>query len=78
MGLAGEQTSVETLNRLLPTIRADVYYESDQIKDADFPNFYRIRESDAPENNASTLAEFLDIAPAQALDLAANEHLFAD
>ena len=78
VGLAGEQTSIETLNRLLPTIRADVYYESDQIKDADFPNFYRIRESDAPENNASTLAEFLDIAPAQALDLAANEHLFAD
>ena len=78
VGLAGEQTNEETLQRLLPTIRADVYFEGDQIKDADFPNFYRIREDDMPDTNAKALAGFLDISQQQALDLTASQQLFAD
>jgi hypothetical protein len=43
VGLAGERTSDDTIGSLLPAVRADLYYEADQIKDANFPNFYRLK-----------------------------------
>ena len=78
VGLAGEQTREETLERLLPTIRADVHFESDRIKDAKFPEFFRMRQSATIDENALPLAAFLDITVEQARDLAATDHLFAD
>jgi len=78
VALVGERTSREATDRLLPTIRADVYHEADRIKDANFPNFYRIREKARPEENAQPLAEFLNITVEQAQAIAVSEHLFAD
>ncbi len=78
VGLAGEQTSSETLERLLPTIRNDMIFESDRIRDADFKNYSRIRESDDMDDNAQALAEFLSISPDAAREIAGNPHLFAD
>ena len=75
---AGDRTSRETLERLLPTIRSDVYFETDRIKDANFPNFYRIRERAEPEENVLPLSQFLDITPDKARDIVAAEDLFAD
>ncbi|MCL3881461.1 DUF5928 domain-containing protein [Marivita sp. GX14005] len=78
VGLAGERTPRETLERLLPTIRNDIVHESDHIRDAEFENHQRIREEDSPEVNAVSLASFLSIPPDQALELARTDHLFAD
>lgn len=78
VGLAGDNTSPETMKQLLPTIRSDVYYESDKISDAKFPNYYRIRERASAQENALPLAAFLDITVEQAQDICAHEHLFAD
>ena len=78
VGLAGEQTTQETIDRLLPTIRSDVHFEADRIRDANFPNFHRIRERAEPKLNAAPLAQFLDITPDKAQEIAATEHLFAD
>ncbi|WP_298974996.1 DUF5928 domain-containing protein [uncultured Roseobacter sp.] len=78
VGLAGEQTSSETLERLLPTIRNDMIFESDRIRDADFKNYSRIRESGDMDDNAQALAEFLSISPDAAREIAGNPHLFAD
>lgn len=78
VGLAGDDTPPETLETLLPTIRYDVIYESDRLRDADFPNFHRIRESATPEENAAPLAEFLDIPPDRAHDIAATHYLYVD
>ncbi len=78
VGLAGDQTSPASLARLLPTIRNDMTFESDQIRDANFPHYYRIRETAEPQDNAEKLAEFLDLPEDRALDIAASEHLFAD
>ncbi|MFW2542684.1 DUF5928 domain-containing protein [Primorskyibacter sp. 2E107] len=78
VGLAGERTPRETLERLLPTVRNDMLHESDQIRDANFDNFLRIREADLPEANARALAEFLTITPEKALDIAATDYLYAD
>ncbi len=44
VGLAGDRTTQETIDRLMPTIRYDVKFESDRIRDADFEGFYRLRE----------------------------------
>ena len=78
VGLAGERTPPETIARLLPTIRADVFHEADRIRDANFPNFHEMRETATPEENALPLAKFLDITEQQAREIAATEHLFAD
>ncbi|MFV0515116.1 MAG: DUF5928 domain-containing protein [Jhaorihella sp.] len=78
VGLAGEQTSAETLERLLPTIRNDLIHEADRIRDADFARYGRIHQAAAPQENAQKLAEFLSIGHDKALDLATTEHLFSD
>jgi hypothetical protein len=78
VGLAGDRTPRETLERLLPTIRNDIVHESDCIRDAEFENHTRIREDDSIDVNAAALAGFLSIAPSQALQIAQTDHLFAD
>jgi hypothetical protein len=78
VGLAGERTPQETLERLLPTIRNDIVHESDRIRDAEFENHLRIREEDSIETNARALERFLTITPDQALEIARSDHLFAD
>ncbi len=78
VGLAGEHTSAETFRTLLPTIRNDVFRESELIRDQKFPEFYRIREKNDPEVNAEPLAGFLGIDLSKAREIAATEHLFVD
>jgi hypothetical protein len=78
VGLAGEQTNQDTLDRLLPTIRNDMTFESDAIRDAHFDHLFRIREMDSAEQNAKPLARFLSIAEDKAHEIAATKHLYAD
>ncbi|MGH1423650.1 MAG: DUF5928 domain-containing protein [Pseudooceanicola sp.] len=78
VGLAGESTPKETLERLLPTIRNDIAFETDRIRDAGFNHMFRIREADTPEQNTAQLLEFLSITPEQAHQIAAMDHLFVD
>ncbi len=78
VGLAGEQTSNETLERLLPTIRGETTYESDNIRDAEFEHHYIMRQGVEAEDNAVPISKFLSIDNETALDIARAEHLFAD
>jgi len=78
VGLAGDRTSQSTLERLLPTIRNDMNYEADRIRDAGFARYMRIKESAVPEDNAEKLVEFLTISQEKALQIARSEHLYAD
>ena len=78
VGLAGENTPGEVLERLLPTIRYDVRFESDRIRDADFAGLYRIREGASVDDNTAALAGFLGVVPDVAGRIAATPHLFAD
>ena len=78
VGLAGERTPPETIARLLPTIRGDVLHESDVIRDAEFDDFYRLRQSASNEENAIPLMRFLDIPRETALSIAQTNHLFSD
>ncbi|SHH52144.1 DUF5928 domain-containing protein [Marivita hallyeonensis] len=78
VGLAGDRTPVETLMRLLPTIRNDIVHESDRIRDAEFENYLCIHEENSAEVNAKALATFLSASREQALEIARTDHLFAD
>ncbi|GKY88871.1 DUF5928 domain-containing protein [Sinisalibacter aestuarii] len=78
VGLAGERTPEDALAKLLPTVRSDFYFESDRIRDADFPNAYLMRETASPEENAPALAKFLTIPEERALEIARTEYLFTD
>ena len=78
VGLAGERTTQATLDRLLPTIRNDITYEADRIRDAGFNRHSRIRQSDSAETNASKLMEFFSVSHDKALQLAQTRHLFED
>ncbi|WP_226782884.1 DUF5928 domain-containing protein [Oceaniglobus trochenteri] len=78
VGLAGAGTPQETLDTLLPTIRADVAYESDILRDADFDDFHRIEETGDTGRNAVVLAAFLSITMDKALELAQTPGLFDD
>jgi hypothetical protein len=78
VGLAGDRTPQETIDRLLPTIRYDVKFESDRIRDAGFKGLHRIRESASVDENTVPLAEFLDIPVDKAREIAATEYLFVD
>ena len=78
VGLAGDRTAQEVIDRLLPTIRYDVKFESDGIRDAGFTGFGRIRQAATVAENTVPLAEFLDIPVEKAREIAATEYLFVD
>ncbi|SFN43065.1 Core-2/I-Branching enzyme [Roseovarius lutimaris] len=78
VGLAGEQTPEDTLDRLLPTIRGDMTYESDCIRDSEFENHLILRESDEDDQHADLLMRFLDISREKAQEITQQDHLFAD
>lgn len=78
VGLAGAQTAPEVVERLLPTVRADLQHESERLRDMGFTGFHVIAPWRAPEENAVQLARFLDLMPDDALSLAQTPYLFSD
>lgn len=78
VGLAGGETSEESMARLLPTIRNDMTFESDSIRDAGFPNLYRITERAPADQNALPLAQFLSVGEDVARRVADTPYLFVD
>lgn len=78
VGLAGEQTPSDTIERLLPTIRNEITFENDRLKDANFASLFAIRQSDSAQQNAAPLAEFLGVNLDKAQEIAETPHLFAD
>jgi hypothetical protein len=78
IGLASAHTPAETISRLMPTIRSDLAFETDRIRDANFPHLYRISQTASVEENTPPLAQFLSLPEEKARALAATEHLFAD
>ena len=78
VGLAGESTPQEAIDRLLPSIRSDVLFESDRIRDAGFENYYCLREVGSVEDNSEVLAKFLTLPVEKAREIAETDNLFSD
>ena len=78
VGLAGDLTSTESLAQLLPTIRYDITFESDRIRDAGFPAHYKMSETASVEENSAVLGHFLGVDAKTARKLAETPYLFVD
>ncbi len=78
VGLAGDHTPEDTIRRLLPTIRHDVSFEHERLRDADFNRYSRIRQNVPVEENAPPLATFLTVNAETAKVIAAADYLFVD
>lgn len=78
VGLAGAQTPPEVIERLLPTVRADLMHEAERLRDLDLDALHTIAPWCSAQDNAAALARFLDVPAEVALDLARTDHLFSD
>ncbi|MES2539400.1 MAG: DUF5928 domain-containing protein [Pseudomonadota bacterium] len=78
VGLASPDTPLASMELLLPTIRHDVKFESDRLRDLDFSGHYRMRQVAGVAENAAALAEFLGVPAEQAQEIAATDYLFVD
>ncbi|MDZ7907469.1 MAG: DUF5928 domain-containing protein [Gemmobacter sp.] len=78
IGLSAPNSPAESVDKLLPTLRYDLRYESDRIRDADFANFHRLRQSASLAANAAALAAFLGVTAAEAEAILATDTLFLD
>ncbi len=77
-GLAGEKTSPETFARLIPTIRQELHFQGDVLRDQNFPHYYRISEHASNAENTVPLSAFLDMPAEKASAIAATERLFSE
>ncbi|TRW98142.1 beta-1,6-N-acetylglucosaminyltransferase [Paracoccus sp. M683] len=78
VGLAGQHTSAELIERILPTVRADLEDEVERLRDMDFAHFQTISRAQGQAGNAVALAAFLDVPPEIAQELAETPHLLDD
>ncbi len=78
VGLAGATTPQGTIDRLLPTIRYDVRFESDRLRDANFEQFYVMRQSASLDENTLSVAGFLGVTEAKAREVLDTDYLFVD
>ncbi len=78
IGLAGAKSSEDTLKRIAPTLRMDFAYESNQIRDRNYPHFYSISDRNAPEDNTMQISAFMDITEDKARQVAETPFLFSD
>ncbi|KRW93339.1 DUF5928 domain-containing protein [Paracoccus sp. MKU1] len=78
VGLAGAETAPEVIERLLPTVRADLEHEAERLRDMDFAGFHSVAPWRPCQENAAQLARFLDVPAEIALTLAKTDYLFSD
>jgi hypothetical protein len=78
VGLASDNTSDTTFARLMPTLRRDITFEADRLRDAGFANHLRLRENADPAENAEALAKFLGLPAEKLRTVVEDRALFAD
>lgn len=78
VGLAGPQSSDQALAQLLPTIRYDVRFDSERLRDLELSGHSILRQTASPDENSLPLAAFLDIPVEKAREIAATDYLFVD
>ncbi len=78
VGLAGQNSSDDSIARLLPTLRNALGYESEQIRGTRNGGLYHLRETAERAENEVAIAKFLDLGAEQARAVMKLDYLFAD
>jgi hypothetical protein len=77
VGLAGSAALPGELQRLLPTLRNELRFESERLRDLNLPETHHMCEDAEPDENAAALARFLGIPLDKAREITATNFLFA-
>ncbi|QFU07481.1 Core-2/I-Branching enzyme [Rhodobacteraceae bacterium THAF1] len=78
LGLIGADVPPMALERLMPTVRADIRHEREAIRDAGFESLIRIEQADDTETRAAAIRAFLKIDADKAGEIAGLPYLFQD
>lgn len=78
VGLAGDIVTPDTRAQLLPALHQEIALEQDRIRDADFPEVYRVEQTNSEEENTGVLSEFFRIPWEQAREIANPRTLYND
>jgi hypothetical protein len=78
MGLLGPHTPADVVAQLMPTVRQDLRYESERLREMDVAAFFRLRETASADEKTAVLAEFLGLSPAVSREIAVTDTLFDD
>ncbi len=78
VGLVGENSPADSVQRLLPTLRNEIAHESEAIRSVTGTGYFRIRETADRAENAEELARYLSVSSAKAEAILQLDYLFAD
>ncbi len=78
ISLATDETPKEALVHLLPTLRYDIQFEADQVRDAEHDAIYEIGETRPHIENITVLEQFFNCTRTEAEILANTPYLFED
>ena len=78
IGLISDQSAVETLVKLLSSIRNDLKKEIDSMGDLKLEFAYKIDEKEMAQRNAEELSRFADIAAEEALGIVTLDWINSD
>jgi len=78
VGLAGQHSAVDYVNRLIPAVRSDLEHEAERLRDLDAQEFEAISHAQGDEANAAALQRLLGVEPEVAMELARTPYLFDD
>jgi hypothetical protein len=78
VGLVDAHTPASLMDQLLTTVREDVRYESERLRDLGLSRHFRLRQSGSVEQNTRALVDFLDLPAETARTIAETDYLFMD
>jgi hypothetical protein len=78
VGLANAQTPASLMDQLLTTVRHDLRFESERLRDLGLARHFRLRQSGSLDENARALADFLGLPEDTARTIAETDYLFVD
>ena len=78
VGLVGDKTPRETVDRLMPTLRYDFAYEGDRIREADFPRVFQITQNADRDTRIDVAEQVFRCNRQSAEQIADTPHLFSD
>ena len=78
VGLTTPHATGAAVTALLPTLRNDVAFEAERIRDASFAHYDRLAQSSDLSAQVAAIASFLSVSEDVATQLAQTPHLFVD
>lgn len=78
VNLISDTTPAEAISALLPSIRNELYHQSERIIDAGFDNFFRITEQGNLKKNSDQIKLFCELDEETATAIMEQDWLFAD